>query len=46
VLPDPSDSFNDPSGTSQWIHELARRFIEAVRNARIHMSSGIQIKRL
>jgi 2-dehydro-3-deoxyphosphogluconate aldolase/(4S)-4-hydroxy-2-oxoglutarate aldolase len=22
----------------QWIHELARRFIEAVRNARIHMS--------
>ena len=21
----------------QWIHELARRFIEAVRNARIHM---------
>jgi 2-dehydro-3-deoxyphosphogluconate aldolase/(4S)-4-hydroxy-2-oxoglutarate aldolase len=24
----------------QWIHELARRFIEAVRNARIHMSGG------
>jgi 2-dehydro-3-deoxyphosphogluconate aldolase/(4S)-4-hydroxy-2-oxoglutarate aldolase len=23
----------------QWIHELARRFIEAVRNARIHMNS-------
>lgn len=22
----------------QWIHELARRFLEAVRNARIHMS--------
>jgi 2-dehydro-3-deoxyphosphogluconate aldolase/(4S)-4-hydroxy-2-oxoglutarate aldolase len=22
----------------QWIHELARRYIEAVRNARIHMS--------
>lgn len=22
----------------QWIHELARRFIEAVRNARIHMA--------
>jgi 2-dehydro-3-deoxyphosphogluconate aldolase/(4S)-4-hydroxy-2-oxoglutarate aldolase len=22
----------------QWIHELARRFIEAVRNARLHMS--------
>ena len=21
-----------------WIHELARRFIEAVRNARIHMA--------
>ena len=24
----------------QWIRELARRFIEAVRNARIHMSDG------
>jgi 2-dehydro-3-deoxyphosphogluconate aldolase/(4S)-4-hydroxy-2-oxoglutarate aldolase len=24
----------------QWIHELARRFIQAVRNARIHMSGG------
>jgi 2-dehydro-3-deoxyphosphogluconate aldolase / (4S)-4-hydroxy-2-oxoglutarate aldolase len=24
----------------QWIRELARRFIEAVRNARIHMSGG------
>jgi 2-dehydro-3-deoxyphosphogluconate aldolase/(4S)-4-hydroxy-2-oxoglutarate aldolase len=24
----------------QWIHELARRFIEAVRNARIHMSGS------
>jgi 2-dehydro-3-deoxyphosphogluconate aldolase/(4S)-4-hydroxy-2-oxoglutarate aldolase len=24
----------------QWIHELARRFLEAVRNARIHMSGG------
>ena len=23
----------------QWIHELARRFLEAVRNARIHMAS-------
>jgi 2-dehydro-3-deoxyphosphogluconate aldolase/(4S)-4-hydroxy-2-oxoglutarate aldolase len=23
-----------------WIHELARRFLEAVRNARIHMSGG------
>jgi hypothetical protein len=24
----------------QWIHELARRFIETVRNARIHTSGG------
>lgn len=24
----------------QWIHELARRFIEAVRNARIHMGGS------
>jgi 2-dehydro-3-deoxyphosphogluconate aldolase/(4S)-4-hydroxy-2-oxoglutarate aldolase len=24
----------------QWIHELARRFIEAVRNSRIHMSDS------
>jgi 2-dehydro-3-deoxyphosphogluconate aldolase/(4S)-4-hydroxy-2-oxoglutarate aldolase len=24
----------------QWIRELARRFIEAVRSARIHMSGG------
>ena len=24
----------------QWIHELARRFIEAVRNARIHIAGG------
>jgi 2-dehydro-3-deoxyphosphogluconate aldolase/(4S)-4-hydroxy-2-oxoglutarate aldolase len=24
----------------QWIRELARRFIEAVRNARVHMSGG------
>jgi 2-dehydro-3-deoxyphosphogluconate aldolase/(4S)-4-hydroxy-2-oxoglutarate aldolase len=24
----------------QWIHELARRFIETVRNARVHMSGG------
>ena len=23
---------------SQWIHELARRFLETVRNARIHMA--------
>jgi len=23
-----------------WIHELARRYLEAVRNARIHMSGG------
>jgi hypothetical protein len=22
----------------QWIHELARRFLETVRNARLHMS--------
>jgi 2-dehydro-3-deoxyphosphogluconate aldolase/(4S)-4-hydroxy-2-oxoglutarate aldolase len=25
---------------SHWIHELARRFIEAVRNARIHMAGS------
>jgi 2-dehydro-3-deoxyphosphogluconate aldolase/(4S)-4-hydroxy-2-oxoglutarate aldolase len=24
----------------QWIHELARRFIETVHNARVHMSGG------
>jgi 2-dehydro-3-deoxyphosphogluconate aldolase/(4S)-4-hydroxy-2-oxoglutarate aldolase len=24
----------------QWIHELARRFLEAVRNARIHMGGS------
>jgi len=22
----------------QWIHELARRFIESIRNARVHMA--------
>jgi 2-dehydro-3-deoxyphosphogluconate aldolase/(4S)-4-hydroxy-2-oxoglutarate aldolase len=25
---------------AQWIHELARRFTETVRNARIHMAGG------
>lgn len=25
---------------NQWIHELARRYIEAIRNARIHLKGG------